>query len=273
MSRPIWKGSINFGLVNIPIELMVAVRERSVSFHMMSKDGTCRLRRKLYCPESGKEFDFDQTARGVEIGPEEYVLVDEREIKRLRPAKGRTLEISQFVDLDAIDPIFYDRVYYVRPAADSLKSYKLLIEALHDSHKCAIGRFVMRDREYLSVLRVLDEGLVLHTLHYADEVVPVSDVLPKGLGRVKVSTAELNVAGQLIKSMTKPLKIESFRDEYREQLEELIDAKVKGKELVQAYDERDEEAPRTINLMDALKKSLAEKEKSHRQATRHRRSA
>jgi DNA end-binding protein Ku len=273
MSRPIWKGSINFGLVNIPIELMVALKEKNISFHMMSKDGTCRLRRKLYCPESGKEYDFNQTARGIEIGPEEYVLIEEREIKRLRPAKGRNLEILQFVELDAVDPIFYDRVYYVRPAEDANKSYRLFVEAMHDSHKCAIGRFVMRDREHLSVLRPLDDGVVLHTLHYPDEVVPVADVLPRELTRAKVSNTELNVARQLVKSMTRPLEIEKFRDEYREQLEELIDAKVKGKELVQAYDEKEEEAPAALNLMEALKRSLEEKERAHRQAARHRRSA
>jgi DNA end-binding protein Ku len=268
MSRPIWKGSITFGLVNIPIELTTAVREKTVHFHMMSKDGSCRLRRKLYCPESGKEYDFGETARGVEIGPEEYALVDEKEINRLKPAKGRAMEISQFVKLDAVDPVYYDRVYYVRPTSESHKSYKLLVEAMEKSGKCAIARFVMRDREYVAVLRVLKDGMALHTLHYADEVLSLSDELPQGMGKAKVTPAELNIAGELIKSMTKPLHIESFRDEYREHLEELIEAKVKGKELVHAYDETEEEAPRTINLMEALKKSLAAKGEHHGQRRR-----
>src|SRR5262245_32212464 len=271
MSRPIWKGTITFGLVNIPIELVTAVREKAVHFHMMSKDGTCRLRRKLYCPESGKEYDFNETARGVEIGPEEYALIDEKEIKRLKPAKGRAMEIAQFVKLDAIDPLYYDRVYYVRPAEDSHKSYKLLVEAMDKSGKSAVARFVMRDREYVSVLRVMDEALVLHTLHYADEVMAVHDVLPQGLGRAKLTNAELNIASELIKAMTKPLDIERFKDEYREKLEELIDAKIKGKEVVRAYDETEDQAPHTINLMDALKKSLASK--AHPAGARRRKSA
>jgi DNA end-binding protein Ku len=270
MPRPIWKGAINFGLVNVPIELITAVKEKTVHFHMMSKDGNCRLRRKLYCPESGKEYDFNQTARGIEVGPEEYVLIEEREIKRLRPAKGRAMEIEQFVDLEAIDPVFYERVYYVRPGEDANKSYHLLVEAMHRTKKCAIARFVMRDREYLCVLRPLEDGLVLHTLHYADEVVPIADVLPRGVTRTRITNAELNIANELIKSMTKPLELESFKDVYREELEELIDAKVKGKELVHAYDEKEEDEPRTINLMDALKQSLAQK---NRPAIKHRRSA
>jgi DNA end-binding protein Ku len=271
MSRPIWKGTITFGLVNIPIELVTAVREKSVHFHMMSKDGTCRLRRKLYCPESGKEYDFNETARGVEIGPEEYALVDEKEIKKLKPAKGRAMEIAQFVKLDAVDPVYYDRVYYVRPGQDANKSYKLLVEAMDKSGKSAVARFVMRDREYVGVLRVMDDVLVLHTLHYADEVLSAKDSLPEGVNRAKLTSGELNIASELIKAMTKPLNIESFKDEYREQLEELIDAKIKGKEVVHAYDETEEEAPRTINLMEALKKSLAAK--AHPAGARRRKSA
>src|SRR5262245_34683155 len=116
MSRPIWKGSLSFGLVNVPIELHMAVHDRMVHFHMLSRDGTCRLRRKLYCPETGKEFDFTQTSRGIEIGPDDYALVEQKEIDRLKPEKGRLMEIVQFVEASAIDPVFYDRVYYLSPA-------------------------------------------------------------------------------------------------------------------------------------------------------------
>src|SRR5688572_25698685 len=115
MARPIWKGSINFGLVNIPIQLETAVREKTVSFHLLSKDGTCRLRRKLYCPDTGKEVEYADTARGIEVAKDEYVLVDEKEIEHIKPEKGRTIEIEQFVKLEEIDPIYFDRVYFVTP--------------------------------------------------------------------------------------------------------------------------------------------------------------
>jgi DNA end-binding protein Ku len=259
MSRPIWKGSISFGLVNIPIELVMAVHEKSIHFHMLSKDGTCRLRRKLYCPETGKEYDFQETARGIEIAPEEYALVDKREIDRLKPEKGRAMEILQFTDLKAIDPVYYDRVYYVRPAENSYKSFKLLVEALQKMNKCAIAQFVMRERQYTAVIRVLDEGMVLHTLHYADEVEPIQEAVPQQVQRAKVTTAEVTMATELIKAMSKPLDLDKFKDEFREQLEDLIEAKVKGKELVRASDDREEAPAPTINLMDALRKSLEQR--------------
>ncbi len=133
MARPIWTGSISFGLVSIPIEMNMAVHEKTVHFHMLTKDGTCRLRRKLVCPDTGKEYDFNQTAKGIEIGPEDYVLVDQREIDRLKPEKGRSLEIVQFIDPKEIDPVFLDHVYYLKPGKDAKKAYKLLVAAMNES--------------------------------------------------------------------------------------------------------------------------------------------
>lgn len=260
MARPIWKGSINFGLVNIPIQLETAVREKNVSFHLLSKDGTCRLRRKLYCPETGEEFDFGETARGVEIAKDQYVLVDEKEIENIKPEKGRTIEIEQFVKLDALDPIYFDRVYFVTPGEGSSKAYKLFHEALAKSGKIGIARFVMRERQNLAVLRVLGDGIVLHTLHYDDEVLKLEDTLPTSLSKVKPAARELDVAMQLIDAMTKPLHVEQYKDDYRQRLEKLIESKKKekkGKKMVLVHDDHhDEPIPRTINLMEALKKSL-----------------
>src|SRR5688500_8336577 len=115
MARSLWKGSITFGLVNIPIQLNTAVREKGISFNLLSKDGRCRLRRKLYCPETGKEYDFGDTARGLEVAPDQYVLIDEKEIEELKPEKGRTIEIEQFVDVAAGEPVYFDRGDYVEP--------------------------------------------------------------------------------------------------------------------------------------------------------------
>ena len=257
MARPIWKGSINFGLVNIPIQLETAVREKSVSFHLLSKDGTCRLRRKLYCPESGEEYDFGDTARGIEIAKDQYVLVDEKEIDAIKPEKGRAIEIEQFVELDALDPIYFDRVYFVTPGEGSSKAYKLFHEALAKSEKIGIARFVMRERQNLAVLRTLGDGIVLHTLHYDDEVLKLEDTLPTSLSKVKPASRELDVATQLINAMTKPLDIASYKDDYRKEVEKLIETKKKGKKMVIVHDDHDDEPmPRTINLMEALKKSL-----------------
>ncbi len=265
MGRPIWTGSIRFGLVSIPVEMHMAVHERSVHFHMVSKDGACRLRRKLVCPDTGKEYDFNQTAKGIEIGPDEYALVDQREIDRLKPEKGRSLDIEQFVSLSAIDPVFFDRVYYLLPGKDAKKPYKLLLQAMSDSGKCALGRFVMRDRQYTAMIRATPGGMILHTLHYSDEVDAMEEDRTEAMEKIKVSAGEIKMAGELIKSMTRPLHLEEFKDEFREQLQALVDARTHGKTLERHEEKDDRPIGRTINLMDALKKSLAG---SHPQATR-----
>jgi DNA end-binding protein Ku len=272
MARPIWTGSISFGLVSIPVELNMAVHEKTVHFHMLSKDGGCRLRRKLVCPDTGKEYDFSQTARGIEVAPHEYVLVDQKEINRLKPEKGRSLNIVQFIDPAAVDPLFFDHVYYLRPGKDAAKPYKLLATAMESSGKCAMGRFVMREREYVALIRAVESGLILHTLHYADEIDKIDGESAGAMKRIKLSAGEQKMAGELIKSMTGELHMEEFKDEYRRKLQALIDAKAKGKKIAQAAEEDEGPPPRTINLMEALKKSLAAGDGAHN-GHRQRRSA
>lgn len=260
MARSLWKGSIAFGLVNIPVQLETAVREKTVSFHMLSKDGGCRLRRKLYCPDTGEEFEYSDTARGIEVAKDQYVLVEDKEIEAIKPDKGRTIEIEQFVDLNEIDPIYFDRVYYVTPTEGSAKAYKLLHEAMASSGKIGLARFVMRDRQNLAAIRVVGDGLVLHTLHFDDEVLKLEDTLPSTIAKAKPAPKELEVARQLIGAMTGELDLGKFKDDYREQLEELIEKKRSGKKTVAVSDDHDDSPlPRTINLMDALKRSLAKK--------------
>ncbi len=257
MGRPIWKGSINFGLVSIAIQLETAVREKTVRFHMLSKDGSCRLRQKLVCPDTGKEFDFSDTARGIEVSPGQYVLIDKKDTDKITPERGRTIDIEQFVKGEEIDPIYFDAVYFVVPTEESAKAYRLFVDALKEKDRVGLARFVMRDREHLAALRVMEHGLVLHTLHFADEVLGIEDSLPKKAGRGTASAQELHIAEQLIEQMTQPLDLSKFKDDYREQLESVIEQKKRGKKTVEVSDEQDvEPAPRSMNLMDALKRSL-----------------
>jgi DNA end-binding protein Ku len=256
MPRPIWKGAITFGLVSVPIQLEMAVHDKTINFHLMSNDGTCRLRRKLYCPETGKEFDFSQTARGIEIAKGEYVLLDENEIKRLKPERGHTIEITQFIDQVEIDPIYFDRVYYVVPSEGSIKPYKLLYDAMTHRKRIAVARFVMRERQYICAIRPVGEGLALHTLHYIDEVHSPEDAMPSALSRAKSAAKELQIAEELVDSMTQKLDLSQFRDEYREQLEKLIERRKHGQKMVEVSELPDTAPPRTVNLMDALRRSL-----------------
>jgi DNA end-binding protein Ku len=223
---------------------------------MLSSDGTCRLRRKLFCPETGREFDFGDTARGIEIAKGEYVLIDEKEIKRLKPESGRTIEIVQFIKQDEIDPLYFDRAYYVAPAEGSVKPYKLLYDAMTESKKIALARFVMRERQYVCAIRPIGEGLILHTMHYVDEVVTPEDGIPAAVAKTKSNAREVQAAEQLIDSMTGKLDLSTFRDEYREKLEEMIERRKHGKTMEVADEVEDREPTKTVNLMDALRRSL-----------------
>jgi len=257
MGRPVWKGSINFGLVSIAVQLETAVREKNVRFHMLTKDGTCRLRQKLYCPDTNKEYDFGETARGIEVAPGQYALVDKEEIAKIKPTRGHAIEIEHFVALDEIDPIYFDAVYFVTPTGDSAKAYKLFQEAMRERQRIGLARFVMHDRQHLAALRAMGKGLVIHTMHYADEVLSLDDALPASLSHASPSATEIKIARQLIDQMTEPVDLKKYKDDYREQMEALVEQKKKGKKTVTISDEEDaENIPHTINLMEALKRSL-----------------
>lgn len=258
MAHALWKGSLSFGLVNVPVQLETAVREKSVSFHMLSKDGSCRLRRKLYCPETGQEFEYSDTKRGLEVEDGKYVVVEPGEIDKLRPVKDKTIEIEQFVRLNEIDPIHYDRIYFVVPLQGSGKSYRLLHEAMKESQHIALARFVLNQKQQLAAVRVMGEGLVLHTMHYPDEVLSIDEALPGTIAKSKADSKQVAIAKQLIESMTHKLDLSAFKDEYRERLEQLVDQKKGQRKTVAVSDDHEKAAPPTINLMEALKRSLKE---------------
>ena len=254
MGRAIWSGSISFGLVNIPVKLYTAVRDRDVHFHMLSSDGKCRLRRKLVCPESGREYDFDKTAKGYEVAPDQYVIITQEELEQLRPESGRAIEIESFVALDDIDPMLFDRPYYLVPDKNGSKPYRLLLEALSASRKVAVARIVMRTKEYLAVVR------------------PIGDVegIPE---EFEVGERELAMADQLIEHLTTEFNPADYRDEFRERVEKLIEAKAAGEDLVVQEPSDSGSKGNVINLMEALKKSLEGVAESSGAATTTKRAA
>jgi DNA end-binding protein Ku len=269
MARGIWSGTISFGLVSIPVRLVTAVRDRSIRFNMLAPDGTCRLRQKLYCPETGKEYDFKHAARGYQIAPDQYVLIDEKELDRLKPEAGRMIEIAAFIDLAEIDPIYFDRSYYLVPEQSGTKAYQLLVRAMTQSAKVAIARFVMREREHLATLRPKEGAIVVHTMYYHDEIVPIDSL--DGIERTgKTDARELKVADQLIEALTDRFDPAKHRDEFRDRLEKAIQAKAEGEEIVTAATE-EPEAPPVYNLMEALKRSLAEADGGARSTRRRQR--
>ncbi|MBC8144033.1 MAG: Ku protein [bacterium] len=261
MARAIWSGSISFGLVNIPVKLYTAVRDRDVHFHMLSSDGQCRLRRKLVCPETGKEFDFNDTAKGYEVAPDQYVIITQEELEQLRPEAGRAIDIESFVQLDDIDPILFDRPYYLVPDKNGSKPYRLLLEALARSQKVAVARIVMRTKEYLVVVRPIGDSLCLETLRYSDEVVQQDELdgIPEPF---EVGERELAMADQLIDHLTTEFDAKEYQDLFRERVLQLIEAKASGEDLVVQESTDTGAKGNVINLMEALKKSLEGVDKS-----------
>jgi DNA end-binding protein Ku len=281
-SRSIWTGSITFGLVNIPVKLFVAVREKSLAFHMLHDQDHARLQRKMVCSKDGKEVHAEHVVKGYEVSPGEYVVVREEELEAAAPKKSKTIEIEDFVEMDDIDPVYFDRPYYVVPQEQGTKAYRLLVESMEKSKKVGIARFVMRAKEYLCALRPQDNALVLETMHFNDEVIPVDKVdgVPH---KTKVDDRELKMASQLIDSLTTKFKPEKYHDTYREAVQALIEKKAEGEEIVTQPEASEKRGGKATNLMAALEASLSKARGSARapahaaaspgRSTRRRRSA
>lgn len=254
MAKPLWTGNISFGLVTIPVQLFSAIEDRNIHFHLVTSDGTCRLREKLVCPQTGKEYDFSQTARGYEIAPDQYVLVDPDEIKALRPESGHEIQIEKFVTLEEVDPIYMNRPYILAPGKSGEKPYSLLREGLKQSGKVAIAYFLMRDRQYLALIRVMGDALLLDTMSYFDEIRSPKDFgLPVKPG--KFEKREIDLCLQLINSLSGSFRAEDYKDEFRGKLQKLLEAKARGKKITRSPTHK-EETPKVINLVERLKESL-----------------
>jgi len=258
MPRPIWTGSISFGLVNVPIKLFSAVSAQDVRFHQLRKSDASRIRQKRVSVADGEEVPYEEIVKGYEIGPDQYVVVDPEELSALDPKSTQSIDIEEFVDLGQIDPVYYEHPYYLVPDKRAEKAYGLLSEAMQRTNKVAIARFVMRTKQYLAAIRPGPGGvLVLSTMNYADEVVPVDrlDGLPAPEDLADVSERELKMAESLVESLTADeFEPEKYHDTYRQRVMELIEAKAAG-ETVSAP-AAVEPAARVVDLMSALEASV-----------------
>lgn len=257
-SRAIWKGVISFGLVTVPVTLHTAVRERSIRFNLLDAEEKVRLRRKLVRSTDGAEVPTEDQVRGFEIAPDQYVIVSDEELESVRPESRRSIDIQDFVALDQIDPIYYDRTYYLAPAEHGAKPYRLLAEAMQTSGKIAIGRFVLHQREYLASLRPLDGVIALETMHFADEIASSEGLAPSG--EVEIADREIKAAVQLIDTMTADFEPSRYHDTYRDAVRHMIEAKVEGREIVTEVP-TEEQPGEIIDLLAELQKSIAAKKK------------
>lgn len=253
MARAIWSGAISFGLVNIPVKLYGAVTDRNVHFHMLHEKDNVRVRQRLWCPADDDEVTLDDIVKGYEISPDQYVVVKPDELEELAPKASRMIEILDFVDITEIDPIYYQHPYYLLPDEQGARAYVLLLRAMKDAGKVGIGKFVMRDKEYLAALRPLGDVVCLETMHFADEVIQADSIEP--LPQVgEARERELQMAQQLIDSLSDSFEPEKYHNDYRESVMELVEAKAEGQEY--AMPAAAEEPGKVIDLMAALEASV-----------------
>lgn len=251
--RAIWSGSITFGLVNVPVKLYTATQQKDVRFHQFEKGTGKRVHNKRVTEGTDDEVAYDDIVKGYEVHKGEFVIVTPEELEGVAPGATSTIDIDDFVDLADIDPMYFERTYYVGPANDAAaRTYRLLVDAMTDTGKAAIGRFVMRTKEYLTALRADGGVIVLETLFFADEIRDARDVVGP-VKRANVGDRELRIARQLIDSMATDWDPTRYADTYRERVLDLVERKAKGEEIVAS--EPEQRAP-VLDLMAALEQSL-----------------
>ena len=262
MPRPVWSGTISFGLVAIPVKLFNAVNRKSVSFNQLDDRTMSRIRYRKVSDETGEEVPDEHIVKGFEVSKGRYVIVDPEELEPFIPAATRSVELEEFVELGDIDPVYFENAYHVAPDANP-KPYVLLARAMEAAGKVAIGRFVMRNKQHTAAIRAVDGRLMMSTLAYADEVV-APDAIDElsSLDDVDVSSREVKMAEALVDSLTDAFQPDKYHDDYREQVLELIEKKAAGEEF--EMPQVAAEAPKIVDLMAALEASV-EQAKSARE--------
>jgi DNA end-binding protein Ku len=257
MARAIWSGSISFGLLNVPVKLYSAVARRNIALREIRDSDSARIKHRRVAEGTDEEVPYENIVKAFEITPGQYVPLNKDEMSALAPEKTRAIDVQDFVDLEQIDPVYFDSPYYLGPAEGAEKAYSLLAKAMEASGKVAIARFVFRNKEHLAAIRSGGGVLTLTTMRFADEVVSpgeLGDVLPEKTP--KVAKKEQEMAQQLIDSLSTDFDPSAYRDEYREELMSLIERKAEGKEIV-APDTEEPKATKAPDLMAALEESIA----------------
>lgn len=256
MARAIWSGTISFGLLNVPVRMYSAVARRNIALREIRESDSARIKHRRVAEGTDEEVPYENIVKAYELSPGQYVPLSKDEMAALAPEKTRAIDVQDFVDIEEIDPMYFDSPYYLGPADGAEKAYSLLAEAMERSGKAAISRFVFRNKEHLSAIRASEGVLTLTTMRFHDEVVPADelDVLPDK--KQKVAKREREMAEQLIDSLSTEFEPNQYRDEYREQLLALIEQKAEGKEIVAPETEAPKET-KAPDLMAALEESIA----------------
>ena len=269
MARALWKGVIEFGAVAVPVKLYTAVRPQTIAFHMLHDQDHVRIRQQMVCPAHAggdREVPREHILRGYELRKEQYVIVREEDLETCAPEAGRTIRVRRFVDPDQIDPLFYEKPYYLGPDEHGHKPYALLARAMTQEKKVAVVDFVMRGKQYLGALRVTGgerRALVLETMRYADEVIPTGEI-EEAIRKLKVDERQVKMAEQLIETLAGEFEPERYKDEYRACVMEMIERKARG-ERIDVRGAREPRATKAPDLTEMLRASL-----THAKSRRHR---
>jgi DNA end-binding protein Ku len=254
MATTVWKGHLTFGLISIPVRLFSAARGERISFNQLHEKCHSRLKQPLFCPTCNRMVERSEIIKGYEYEKDQYVLFSEEELDKVQPPSARTMEILEFVKLQEVDPLYFDSSYYVTPEDAGLKAYQLLLKAMEESGYAAIAKVAMHQREHIVIVRPQSKGMALHTMFYSSEI-RAAETAP--LDKIELKEPERKLAQQLIESLAAPFDPSKYKDEYQESLRAMIAAKLKGQEVTAVA--QPQLAP-VIDLMEALKKSLAEKQ-------------
>jgi DNA end-binding protein Ku len=255
MAASVWKGHLIFGMVSFPIRLFSAARSETISFNMLHKDDHSRIRQVTYCQLEDKPISRAETVKGYEYEKDHYVVIDDEDIRKVAPRTAKVMEILEFVKADQVDPIYLESSYYVAPDEGGEKAYALLFTALKDSGYYGVAKVAMHNREHIIVLRPGAKGILSHTMYYQDEIRQVEEFRTD---TSLVKEKELAMAKMLISSLEENFEPQKYHDSYRDNLKKMIDDKIEGRNVVETPSEHF--AP-VIDIMEALKKSLAEKRK------------
>lgn len=255
MARPIWSGAVNFGLVTVPVELYSATEDHTVHFRQFERGTSDRIRYRRVNERTGKEVDYGDIVKGYELDDGDYVLIEPEELDEIAPGRSRALDIEAFVDLDEIDPAYFQKTYWLAPAKEEFeRAYTLLLAAMDKTNKAAISKFVMRGKEYLAAVRAGDGVLVLNTLHFPADLRDPSKELRKLPSKQKPRGKELDMAVALVDSMSEPWKPEDYQDTYTARVEKLVRDKKAGRTVTP--EEEPAQATQVVDLFDALSKSI-----------------
>jgi DNA end-binding protein Ku len=272
MARALWKAVVEFGAVSVPVKLYTAVRQQEIRFNMLHDQDHARLRQEMVCPAHAggeREVPREHIIRGYELRKGEYVVVQEHDLEKCTPEASRTIRVKKFVDPKQIDPLFYEKAYYLGPDAHGQKPYALLARAMREEEKVAIAEFVMRGKQYLGAIRVAggdgkDDGgdaplpvLVLETMRYADEVIPTAGDVEQAIRELKVDERQVKMAEQLIDTLAAKFEPDRYKDEYRACVMEMIERKARG-ERVSLKKAKAPKATKAADLTEILRASLAQ---------------